>query len=72
MPKKNSDKTEVLTGLTARPLILKKARFTVMNGREAGKALVVVPEAAVKELVARNLVGLDEVSFYLPNTAAGR
>ena len=29
-------------------------------------------EAAVKELVARNLVALDEVSFYLPNTAVGR
>jgi DNA-binding NtrC family response regulator len=39
--KKKSDKTEVLTGLTARPLILKKARFTVMSGREVGKELVI-------------------------------
>ncbi len=33
---------------------------------------MVTMEAAVKELLARNLVTTDEVSFYLPNPAAGR
>ena len=32
---------------------------------------MITMEAAVKELLARNLVTTDEVSFYLPNPAAG-
>jgi len=59
-PKKNSDKTEVLTGLTARPLILKKARFTVMNGREAGKELVIQkPLVTIGTLPESDLVLTD-------------
>jgi Tfp pilus assembly pilus retraction ATPase PilT len=38
------------------------------------KALgMITMEAAVKELLARNLVSIEEVSFYLPNpSASGR
>ena len=38
---KKGDKTEVLAGQNQRPLIVKKARFTVMNGKDAGKELVI-------------------------------
>lgn len=59
-PKKNSDKTEVLTGITARPLIIKKARFTVMNGREAGKELVIQkPLVTIGTLPGSDLVLTD-------------
>jgi len=38
---KKGDRTEVLTGQNLRPLIVKKARFTVKNGKDAGKELVI-------------------------------
>ena len=40
---------------------------------QTSKAMgMITMEAAVKELLARNLVSTDEVSFYLPTPAAGR
>jgi len=41
VPENKPDKTEVLTRQNLMPLILKKARFTVMNGRDGGKELVI-------------------------------
>jgi DNA-binding NtrC family response regulator len=58
--KKKSDTTEVLTGLAARPLILKKARFTVMNGREVGKELVIQkPLVTIGTLTGSDLMLTD-------------
>ncbi|NTW60145.1 MAG: sigma 54-dependent Fis family transcriptional regulator [Nitrospirae bacterium] len=38
---KKGDRTEVLAGQNLGPLIVKKARFTVKNGKDAGKELVI-------------------------------
>jgi len=60
VPGKKSDKTEVLTGQNVRPLILKKARFTVMNGREVGKELVIQkPLVTIGTLPGNDLVLTD-------------
>jgi len=59
-PAKKADKTEVLTNQTARPLILKKARFTVMNGKDSGKELVIQkPLVLIGTLPGSDLVLTD-------------
>ena len=59
-PAKKADKTEVLTSQTARPLILKKARFTVTNGRDSGKELVLQkPLVSIGTLPGNDLVLTD-------------
>jgi DNA-binding NtrC family response regulator len=39
-PETRSDQTQILSGPSQRPLVLKKARFKVTNGKDAGKELV--------------------------------
>src|SRR6266508_3929065 len=55
-----TDKTEILTGLIQRPLVLKKSRFVVNTGRDEGKEMVLQnPRVTIGTLPENSLVLTD-------------
>ncbi len=57
---RRQDQTEVLSGLSQRPLVFKKARFKVTKGRDAGKELVLQkPVVSIGTLADNDLVLAD-------------
>lgn len=59
-PLHRTDQTEILAGAGQRPLILKKARFTVTKGRDAGKEMVLQkPLVSIGTLSENDLVLTD-------------
>ena len=57
---KKKDQTEILNGPGQQPLILKKARFKVNKGRDAGKEIVIQkPVVAIGTLAENDLVLTD-------------
>ncbi len=54
------DRTEVLTSLSQKPIIFKKARFKVTRGRDAGKEMVIQkPHMAIGTLPENDIVLTD-------------
>src|SRR3990172_1502339 len=57
---KKGDKTELLSGRGQKPLVLKKMRFVVVKGRDAGREMVLQKaQAAVGTLAGNDLVLTD-------------
>ncbi len=57
---RKEDRTEVLAGMSQKPLILKKARFVVTAGRDEGKKMVLdSPLVSIGTLPENNLVLTD-------------
>ncbi len=55
-----SDRTEILTNVIQKPLVLKKARFIVTKGRDDGKEMVLqAPLVTIGTLPENNLVLTD-------------
>ncbi len=59
-PSRSSDRTEVLPGMSQKPLVLKKARFVVTAGRDEGKEMVLQsPHVSIGTLLENSLVLTD-------------
>jgi DNA-binding NtrC family response regulator len=76
LPRKKTDHTEILSSVSQKPLVLKKARFVVTKGRDEGKEMVLQnPHVSLGTLPENNLVLTDptvsRMHAVVEETAAG-